>query len=62
MDVAEFSCLLLKTVTVLQHTSGGPESHERHLESVRGNQALFPPHPLLQPPPNALPGVCVLAF
>lgn len=62
MDVAEFSRLLLKTVTILRHTSGGPESHELRLESVRGNQPLFPPRPPLQPPPKALPGVCVLAF
>lgn len=62
MDVGEFSRLLLKTVTLLQRTSAGPESHERRLQSVGGSQALFPPRPPLQPPPNALPGVCVLAF
>ena len=50
MDVGEFSRLLLRTVTLLQRTSGGPESHERRLKSVGGSQALFSPRPPLQPP------------
>lgn len=62
MDAGELSRLLLKTVTVLKHTSWGPESHRSPLESVKGSQELTLPQPPLHPAPNTLPGVCVLAF
>lgn len=58
MDAGELSRLLLKTVTVLKHTSWGPESHRSPVESVKGSQELYP-SPTSSPPRSKHPPRCL---